>query len=81
MVSTSDDDISELKSYESNGSEMDSKEERSDNDLEVMEILGQTESLQQPSQSEHPIEISANEVSKIEANESGTEVSAGNSIS
>lgn len=68
MVSTSDDDISELQSYESNGheeseqsdeeieeieeeeeveevdeSELESDVDESDNDLEVMEILGHTE--------------------------------------
>ncbi|XP_031617064.1 uncharacterized protein LOC116336963 isoform X2 [Contarinia nasturtii] len=56
MVSTSNDDVSELKSYESNGSEtesgseleqddkeQESEAEKSENDLEVMEILGQTE--------------------------------------
>ncbi|XP_055299571.1 E3 ubiquitin-protein ligase lubel isoform X2 [Sitodiplosis mosellana] len=71
MASTSDDDISELRSYESNGSEeieeeeeddvdgdeegveeeeelveesdLESEVEESDNDLEVMKILGQTQ--------------------------------------
>lgn len=43
VVATSDDEISELKSYESNHSEIDSDAEKSDNDYEVMEILGQIE--------------------------------------
>lgn len=62
MVSTSDDDISELRSYESNDSdgveeeenavdeieesEYESEVEESDIDLEVMEILRQTEHIQ-----------------------------------
>lgn len=50
MVSTSEDEISELRSYDSNESVLDSEEEdRSDNDLEVMEILGHTE-IQQTNQ-------------------------------
>lgn len=77
MASTSDDDISELRSYESNGSEeieeeedydddvdpiekqeeveeieeseleSESEVEESDNDLEVMEIFGQTQQYNQ----------------------------------
>lgn len=60
MVSTSEDEVSELGSYDSNEYEMESEgveeeeveeyeeyeeevEDRSDNDLEVMEILGHTE--------------------------------------
>lgn len=42
MVSSSDDEVSELKSYESNHSEIDG----SDNDLEVMEIMGYADNQQ-----------------------------------
>lgn len=80
MVSTSEDDISDLKSYESNASEVDSEEERSDNDLEVMEILAQTES-QQHVQLEPQSEMIANDEPDIEAIRSEVKVSSGRFIS
>lgn len=53
-VATSDDEISELKSYESNHSEIDSDAEKSDNDYEVMEILGQIEAQPNVIQTNEP---------------------------
>lgn len=55
LVPTSEDEKqSELESYESNDAEsvVDSDAERSDNDFEVMEILGQIEPTQQKTQNE-----------------------------
>lgn len=95
MASTSDDDISELRSYESNGSEEIEEEEEedyddvdqiekeeeieeselgsesevdeSDNDLEVMEILGQTQQHNQNKSQSIPIgkNIVANGLEKM----------------
>lgn len=64
VVATSDDEISELKSYESNRSEIDSDAEKSDNDYEVMEILGQIEdhpNVIQTNKPEDDLERSDNE--------------------
>lgn len=54
MVSTSEDDVKDLQSYESNESEIEEEDEeeeesdagKSENDLEIMEILGQIETQQ-----------------------------------
>lgn len=43
VVSTSEDDVSELKSDESNPEEVEWEEEKDNNDLEVMNILSQIE--------------------------------------
>lgn len=42
IVSTSEEDLSEIQSYESNQQDVEAEAERSDNDIEVMTILSQT---------------------------------------
>lgn len=76
-VSESDDNVSELRSYESN--EYDSEEveieeeeadeiEESDNDIEVMEILAEAQKQSQIEKQSEPIEIIANNNSNSGSN-------------